>query len=130
MQDVEEECNDVKRVTPTRGTGSKRSRAAEVHNLSERVSLLVTRTRFLLHIQNLAVFFGSYVDPFLNFCNSDVETGSMRRCVHCKNSYQIVIRLAYRYLLMGSLLLDIYSFNLHGITRSTKLPCSMKPLST
>ncbi|XP_023545249.1 transcription factor PIF3-like isoform X1 [Cucurbita pepo subsp. pepo] len=34
--DVEEECNDVKRVTPTRGTGSKRSRAAEVHNLSER----------------------------------------------------------------------------------------------
>jgi len=57
MQDVEEECNDVKRVTPTRGTGSKRSRAAEVHNLSERVSLVVTRTHFLLHMQNLAVFF-------------------------------------------------------------------------
>lgn len=34
--DVEEECNDVKRVTSARGTGSKRSRAAEVHNLSER----------------------------------------------------------------------------------------------
>ncbi|KAL0552374.1 hypothetical protein IC582_011483 [Cucumis melo] len=34
--DVEEDCNDVKRVTSGRGTGSKRSRAAEVHNLSER----------------------------------------------------------------------------------------------
>lgn len=43
VQDVEEECNDVKRATPARGTGSKRSRAAEVHNLSERVSLVVMR---------------------------------------------------------------------------------------
>lgn len=55
MQDVEEDCNDVKRVTSGRGTGSKRSRAAEVHNLSERVSL-VTRT---------AVFFASYIKFFL-----------------------------------------------------------------
>ena len=51
MQDVEEDCNDVKRVTSARGAGSKRSRAAEVHNLSERVSLVVMRTAvFLLHI--------------------------------------------------------------------------------
>ncbi|XP_022969619.1 transcription factor PIF3-like isoform X2 [Cucurbita maxima] len=34
--DVEEESNDMKRATPARGNGSKRSRAAEVHNLSER----------------------------------------------------------------------------------------------
>ncbi|XP_022938111.1 transcription factor PIF3-like isoform X1 [Cucurbita moschata] len=34
--DVEEESNDVNRATPVRGNGSKRSRAAEVHNLSER----------------------------------------------------------------------------------------------
>lgn len=35
MQDVEDESVDVKKTTK----GSKRSRAAEVHNLSERVSV-------------------------------------------------------------------------------------------
>uniref|UniRef100_A0A5B6ZSH8 Putative transcription factor PIF3-like isoform X1 n=1 Tax=Davidia involucrata TaxID=16924 RepID=A0A5B6ZSH8_DAVIN len=36
-EDVEEELVDVRKATPARGgTGSKRSRAAEVHNLSER----------------------------------------------------------------------------------------------
>lgn len=58
MQDVEEDCNDVKRVTSGRGTGSKRSRAAEVHNLSERVSL-VTRT---------AVFF-CFIYKVFPFCS-------------------------------------------------------------
>ena len=38
MQDAEEESLGVKKAVPARGgTGSKRSRAAEVHNLSERV---------------------------------------------------------------------------------------------
>lgn len=37
-QDVEEESVAAKKTTPSRGGGgSKRSRAAEVHNLSERV---------------------------------------------------------------------------------------------
>lgn len=35
LQDVEEESVDVKKTTK----GSKRSRAAEVHNLSERVNV-------------------------------------------------------------------------------------------
>lgn len=39
MQDIETESISVKKETSARGgTGSKRSRAAEVHNLSERVS--------------------------------------------------------------------------------------------
>ena len=39
MQDVEEESVGKRNAaTVRRGTGSKRSRAAEVHNLSERVS--------------------------------------------------------------------------------------------
>lgn len=38
VQDVEEESVGVKKAAPARGgSGSKRSRAAEVHNLSERV---------------------------------------------------------------------------------------------
>lgn len=37
LQDVEEESVGVKKVAHGRGMGSKRSRAAEVHNLSERV---------------------------------------------------------------------------------------------
>ncbi|KAG9130226.1 hypothetical protein Leryth_004282 [Lithospermum erythrorhizon] len=35
-EDVEEESVGVRKTTPTRGAGSKRGRAAEVHNLSER----------------------------------------------------------------------------------------------
>ena len=38
VQDAEEESVGVKKTAPARVTGSKRSRAAEVHNLSERVS--------------------------------------------------------------------------------------------
>lgn len=39
MQDIETESINFKKATSARGgTGSKRSRAAEVHNLSERVS--------------------------------------------------------------------------------------------
>lgn len=39
VQDIEEESIGAKKAAPGRaGTGSKRSRAAEVHNLSERVS--------------------------------------------------------------------------------------------
>lgn len=39
VQDVEEESVGIKKPCAARGgTGSKRSRAAEVHNLSERVS--------------------------------------------------------------------------------------------
>lgn len=37
VQDAEEESVGVKKTPPARATGSKRSRAAEVHNLSERV---------------------------------------------------------------------------------------------
>lgn len=38
VQDVEEESVGIKTADPARGgAGSKRSRAAEVHNLSERV---------------------------------------------------------------------------------------------
>ncbi|XP_028779430.1 transcription factor PIF3 [Neltuma alba] len=35
-EEVEEESVDIKKAAPPRGTSSKRSRAAEVHNLSER----------------------------------------------------------------------------------------------
>ena len=38
MQEIEEESVGIKKVAHARGvSGSKRSRAAEVHNLSERV---------------------------------------------------------------------------------------------
>lgn len=40
MQDVEEDPTCEKKQNPARGT-SKRSRAAEVHNLSERVSKMI-----------------------------------------------------------------------------------------
>lgn len=111
MQDVEEECNDVKRANPARGTGSKRSRAAEVHNLSERVSPDDMQTSFFPSYTKFGTLFFSQVDSFLfNFRNSDVEIGSMRRCVLCKNSYQTVIRLAYLYSLAVYLLLDQLRF--------------------
>lgn len=41
MQDADEESVGVKKIAAARASGSKRSRAAEVHNLSERVSQAV-----------------------------------------------------------------------------------------
>ncbi|XP_025699155.1 uncharacterized protein [Arachis hypogaea] len=70
MMDIEEESVGVKKACPTRGV--KRSRSAEVHNLSERVS------------EDRMPIVGE-------------ETGSMRRCVHCKISYQTAIRFACLY---------------------------------
>ena len=55
MQDVEEESVGKRNAaTVRRGTGSKRSRAADVHNLSERVSKYWSS--FYLHSSIL--FFG------------------------------------------------------------------------
>ena len=56
VQDVEEESNDVNRATPVRGNGSKRSRAAEVHNLSERVSLVAMKVSFFCFKYNIEPF--------------------------------------------------------------------------
>lgn len=74
MQDVEEECNDVKRAIPARGTGSKRSRAAEVHNLSERVSLVKMRTALLA----LIVFLNGLILKFLQQRRRDRINEKMR----------------------------------------------------
>lgn len=45
VQDIEEESVGIRKAAPVqRGTGSKRSRAADVHNLSERVSKSTPKT--------------------------------------------------------------------------------------
>lgn len=41
MQDVEEDSVGLRKSGPARGSSSKRSRCAEVHNLSERVMKIV-----------------------------------------------------------------------------------------
>jgi len=51
MKDAEEESGGVKKAAGGRGgTGSKRTRAAEVHNLSERVSKTYCAVLIIKHI--------------------------------------------------------------------------------
>ncbi|KAF7805014.1 transcription factor PIF3-like [Senna tora] len=72
-EDVEEESVGVKKAAPARGnTGSKRSRAAEVHNLSERVdkaSMLDEAIEYLktlqLQVQMMSMGAGLYMPPMM-----------------------------------------------------------------
>ena len=101
MQDVEEESVGVKTAATARGgTGLKRSRAAEVHNLSERVSESIPNndayvvSRF--YLQFLALDLEMYVKStgteFWLFTNRGEEIGSMKRCVRYKNLYPTATR--------------------------------------
>lgn len=96
MQDVEEESVGAKKPAPARAaTGSKRSRAAEVHNLSERVS----KTIPVSFSQNTIwfIFYVTSICFHLTSTNRGEGIGSMRRCEPCKNSYQTAIRLKIKF---------------------------------
>jgi hypothetical protein len=60
-QDVEEESAGAKKQAPARaGNGSKRNRAAEVHNLSERVSNNIPISHLKICACSFDVILGSY----------------------------------------------------------------------
>lgn len=96
----------AKKTAPARGgTSSKRSRAAEVHNLSERVSntipdLHLQQRRFLFLLWSCVALFLNHkvlTGTYFGLTNRGEEIGSMRRCVHYKNSYQTAIRLTFSF---------------------------------
>lgn len=100
VQDIEEESVGIRKAAPVRrGTGSKRSRAAEVHNLSERVSKSTPKTDDDTDVGDYGIFIVG--DCFWRcrsvfnvgcFANRGEGIGSMKRCVHYKNSFQTATR--------------------------------------
>ena len=80
MQDVEEESVGAKKPASVRAVnGSKRGRAAEVHNLSERVGIFLQKFITFQHSsENMHLFafdvaFGSYELWYLDWFSFGIE---------------------------------------------------------
>jgi hypothetical protein len=85
QKDVDFECQEEKKQVRGSTSSTKRSRAAEVHNLSERVCTYITLINW---VHNLRLFF-SYLNVFiLNYVCRSVEIGSTKKWKLCKNLYR------------------------------------------
>jgi hypothetical protein len=73
---------------------SKRSRAAEVHNLSERVCTATTIVELLMKYWLLSMWSASLNEVTLHSCR-DAEIGSMKRWGLCKSSYLVATRFSH-----------------------------------